>query len=126
MWIKDEDSHRRLLHNVGCPLTAAKIPAGFASDGHSLVSFLKGGPAPQRDYFYWELHENKPIQAARFGDWKAVRRGITKPIELYDLSSDIGEQHEVADDHPEIVERIIEIMHSARTESELFPLVRKE
>src|SRR5436190_16325813 len=39
-------------------LAGAKLPAGFKSDGLSLVSFLRGGAAPSREYFYWELHEN--------------------------------------------------------------------
>ena len=52
---------------------------GFHPDGVSLVSFLKGGPAPKRDYFYWELHEGRSIQAVRFGDWKAVKNGPSAP-----------------------------------------------
>jgi arylsulfatase A len=38
-------------------LAGAKLPASFKTDGHSLVSFLRGGKAPHRDHFYWELHE---------------------------------------------------------------------
>jgi arylsulfatase A-like enzyme len=69
-------------------LSGAKIPAGFKPDGFSLVSFLKGGAAPQREYFYWELHEGASLQALRWGDWKAVRNGPSKPIEIYDLKTD--------------------------------------
>ncbi|MEO6246819.1 MAG: arylsulfatase, partial [Opitutaceae bacterium] len=54
-------------------LSGAKLPAGFKTDGLSLVAYLRGGSAPAREYFYWELHEtNKPLQAVRFGNWKAV------------------------------------------------------
>ncbi|MCB1124757.1 MAG: sulfatase-like hydrolase/transferase, partial [Verrucomicrobiae bacterium] len=57
-------------------ISGAQPPAGYETDGYSLVEYLKGGPAPKRDYFYWELHPgDRPIQAARFGDWKAVRNG---------------------------------------------------
>ena len=54
-------------------LGQAEMPPGFYPDGYSLVEFLKGGAAPDRDYFYWELHERQSIQAIRWGDWKAVR-----------------------------------------------------
>ena len=46
-------------------------------------------------------------QAARIGDWKAVRYGVDSPIELYDLSEDISESHDLSDEHPEIVRKAI-------------------
>jgi arylsulfatase A len=60
-------------------LGGAEILKGFEPDGKSLVDFLKGGPAPQRDYFYWELHEGGGggIQAIRWDDWKAVLWSFT-------------------------------------------------
>lgn len=70
-------------------LSGITPPEGYETDDHSLVEYLKGGEAPKRNYFYRELHlGNRPIQAARFGDWKAVRNGIDKPIEIYDLTKD--------------------------------------
>lgn len=63
-------------------LAGAKLQDGFKPDGLSLVSFLKGGAAPQRDYFYWELHEGPSLQAVRFGDWKAVKNGLSAKTEL--------------------------------------------
>ncbi len=104
-------------------LSGAKIPDGFHPDGHSLVSFLQGGPAPPRDYFYWELHEgNRSIQAVRFGDWKAVRNGPGEPIELYDLKTDMSEAHNLATDKPELVARAAALLQSARTDDPNWPL----
>jgi arylsulfatase A len=77
-------------------LAGASIPAECKTDGLSLVSFLKGGPAPKRDHFYWELHEGTSLQAVRFGDWKALRQGPEKPIELYDLKTDAAEANNLA------------------------------
>lgn len=96
--------------------------AGYETDGHSLVSFLKGGPAPARDYFYWELHEQTPLQAARFGDWKAVRRGQQRPIEIYDLAQDPGEQKDLAEARPELVERAQAIFADAHRPDPHWPL----
>jgi arylsulfatase A len=103
-------------------LSGAKWPETFQPDGLSVVAMLKGGAAPKRDYFYWELHEGKPIQAVRLGDWKAVKNGPVAPIELYDLKTDRGEQTNVAANHPDIVKRIEAIMKSARADSPDWPL----
>ncbi|MBM3862031.1 MAG: arylsulfatase [Verrucomicrobia bacterium] len=103
-------------------LSGAKWPESFKPDGLSLVKMLKGGAAPKREYFYWELHERKSIQAVRLGDWKAVRNGPLVPIELYNLKTDPGEQNDVAANHPDIITRMEAIMKSARTDSVDWPL----
>ena len=103
-------------------LAGAKLPESFKPDGLSLVEMLKGGPAPTRDTFYWELHEGKPLQAVRQGDWKAVRKGAGAPMELYDLKTDRGEQRDLSAQHPEIVAKMEALMTSSRTESPDWPL----
>jgi arylsulfatase A-like enzyme len=102
-------------------LTGAKIPAGVKVDGLSLVSYLKGGPAPTREYFYWELHEGRPIQAIRFGDWKAVRSGPFKPLELYNLKTDPGEANNLAAQNPDLVAKAESLIKHARTEDPNWP-----
>lgn len=103
-------------------LSGVTPPAGYETDGHSLVSYLKGGAAPQRDYFYWELHTGKPIQAARFGDWKAVRNGIDRPVEIYDLKNDAAEQHNLASQRADLVDRAQEIFAQAHRPDPNWPL----
>jgi arylsulfatase A len=103
-------------------LSGAKIPASFKPDGFSLVSFLKGGPAPQREYFYWELHEGASLQALRWGDWKAVRNGPSKPIEIYDLKADAAEAKDLAGDKPELAAKAEAMMKAARVDDPNFPL----
>ena len=53
------------------------------------------------------------------GNWKAVRLGFGDgvPIELYDLSKDIGEQSNVAEKHPEVVAKMKEIFSKAHVDS---------
>jgi len=97
-------------------LAGAKLPEGYQTDGKSLAGFLKGAPAPKRDYFYWELHERSgPIQAIRWEDWKAVRPKRGGAVELYDLKTDLGEKNNLAAKHPELVEKAIQMMGEART-----------
>jgi arylsulfatase A-like enzyme len=106
-------------------LAGVSPPTGYETDGKSLVEYLKGGNAPPRDYFYWELHEQKPIQAARFGDWKAVRNGVDQPIELYNLVTDPSESNDVADAHPEQVNRARQIFVEAHRPDPNWPIDKR-
>jgi arylsulfatase A len=86
------------------------LPAGVKTDGISVLPALVGGQTIQRDFLYWELHEGRFIQAARAGDWKAVRNGPQRPIELYNLKSDPAEAQNVAAEHPEVVAKLKAIL----------------
>jgi len=103
-------------------LAGATLPEGFKPDGCSLAAFLKGGPAPKRDYFYWELHEGRPIQAVRFGNWKAVRNKPSSPIELYDLGQDVGETTDLAGNHPDVVAKAESLMKAAHVDDPNWPM----
>ncbi len=103
-------------------MTGVTPPQGYQTDGKSLVSFLKGGQAPERDYFYWELHRGTVVQAARWSDWKAVRNGIKNPIEIYDLAKDPGEKKNIAPKKPDLVKRAGEIFKDAHLVDPEWPL----
>jgi arylsulfatase A len=104
-------------------LTGATPPEGYETDGKSLVDYLKGSKAPDRDYFYWELHlGNRPVQAARFGQWKAVRNGFDKPIEVYDLEIDAAESRDLAKNRPDLVEKANTIFREAHHPDPHWPL----
>lgn len=103
-------------------LAGAPLPADFSADGKSLVNFLKGGEAPRRPSFYWELHEGRNhIQAIRWGDWKAVRPQAGGAVELYDLATDLGETNDLAATKPELVERAVAMMNASRTADPAWP-----
>ena len=52
-------------------------------------------------------------EAIRQGKWKAVRLDPKKPTELYDLERDLGEQNDLAKEHPEVVKRMEALMAQA-------------
>jgi arylsulfatase A-like enzyme len=102
-------------------LAGTKAPAGI--DGISIVPALHGKPMQKREYLYWEFHERGFSQAVRLGDWKGVRRqSRSNPIELYKITEDAEESHDLASAHPEVVKRVAEIFRTGRTESKEFPI----
>ncbi len=98
-------------------LAGAKPPEAF--DGESMLAALTGERAlPRRKPLYWEFFERGVEQALRDGDWKAVRRGLDRPLEVYDLRTDAGESSDVAKANPEVVTRLEALLAAARSESE--------
>jgi arylsulfatase A len=98
--------------------TAAEI-AGTAPpkciDGVSVLSALLGKSTIEHSPLYWEFYERGFEQAARFGDWKAVRHAPGKALELYNLKSDLGEKEDVAASNPELVGKMEESLRKARS-----------
>jgi len=91
-------------------------------DGLSLAPALLGRPQQEHEYLYWEFHEGSSKQAVRMGDWKAVKLAPSRPIELYNLASDIGEKNNIADMHPDVVAKAEEVMNTIRTDADIWPL----
>lgn len=87
-------------------------------DGISIVSTLTGkGKQPTHDFLYWEFEETDQI-AVRMGDWKLiVKKG--KPF-LYNLSTDIHEDHDIASQHPDIVKQMKLIIKEQHIPNEYF------
>ncbi|MEZ5363286.1 MAG: arylsulfatase [Bryobacterales bacterium] len=98
---------------TACDLAGIAPPAGL--DGVSIVPALDGKSLAERPPLYWEFHErNNTAMAARDGDWKAVRKSPKAPIELYDLSQDVAERHDVAARNPQVVAKMeTSALHSA-------------
>ena len=108
--------------------TAAEITGVHPPDKLDSLSFLpallgKTKAQKAHEYLYWEFYEGATSQAVRMGNWKGVRIPmLTGPIQLFDLSNDLGEQHDVAAAHPDVVERIRKIMDQAHVPSPLWPV----
>jgi len=103
--------------------TGATLPDDAAEDSHSLLPLLQGTADVVRRT---HIHNTKAEQyAIRHDNWLLIngktgyvsggseawekRRGISNddlPVELYDLSTDIGQTHNLAAEHPELVKQL--------------------
>lgn len=101
--------------------------AGFEygeSDGISFLPELLGQEQAKHSFLYWEFHERGGKQALLVDQWKAVRLNVGKEpgaaLELYNLEEDPAEERNVADAHPDLVEKFTRMMEEEREPSEKF------
>lgn len=104
-------------------LTGRPLSAGL--DSISFLPALTGRKAGQRQhkYLYFEFYEQGGRQSVRFGRWKAIREPMrTGPVQLYDLSSDLGETKDVAAANPAIVRQAIAWLDEAHVDDPAWPV----
>jgi len=104
----------------------AKQPAEI--DGLDFSPTLFGDEQPNLAdrLLYWEFGKfGVYSQGGRWNQWKSVHDLSTNNVELYDLSADIGESHNVAAEHPNIVAKFTEYFATARSDSATWPLKSK-
>jgi arylsulfatase A-like enzyme len=94
-------------------IAGAKAPKGI--DGVSILPALLGKNKIEHAPLYWEFYEKGFEQAARIGNWKAVRHAPGKAIELYNLKNDLSEKENVAAANPDTVKKMEEYLQKART-----------
>jgi arylsulfatase len=88
-----------LLEATGAAYPPPSLPHHIAPlEGRSLIPVLHGEALPPKPLF-WEHTGNAAI---RFKQWKLVREE-PHAWELYDLSSDRTELHDLAAEHPDVV-----------------------
>ena len=90
------------------------------TNGMSIRGLLKDNPTamPERT-LYWEFGKQagdpnsgiigEIFQAARRGDWKAVRYGLGGQVELYNIGKDPGENRELSEFYPEVHQEFSEL-----------------
>ena len=117
-----------------CELANTEPPQDRVLDGTSFASLLSGSPVQRDKPLYWHYHRaiGEPKAAMRYGDWMllgkwdgpqlpggaSLRAGDMALIkdaqlvdfELYNLASDLSQQHDLAASQPERVERLSRIM----------------
>ena len=85
---------------------------GSTLDGRSLIPLFEQKPGFDRDaiFFHYPNYafhkKNRLGSAMRAGDFKLITYYDNGELELYRLSSDIGEEENLSQQHPEIVRRL--------------------
>lgn len=90
------------------PDSAGAEAAPVTLDGVSLVPLLRGTGTLSRDDLFWhyphhqhyQLGGTMPYGAIRSGDFKLIEFYNDMRVELYDLRTDVGEQHDLAAERP--------------------------
>ncbi len=99
------------------------VDDSYSTDGISLVDiFTDENISLDRKYIYWEFPSYGGQQAARMGNFKALRTDIKKgndKIELYNLSEDIREQIDISSKNPEIVKKFVDIFSREHVKSDI-------
>jgi arylsulfatase A-like enzyme len=99
--VTSTDFFPTLLEMAGLPLRPEQH-----LDGMSLVPLLVGDESFDRGPLFWHYPHygnqgGSPTGAVRDGDWKLIEFFETGDVELYDLSRDPGEQHDLAGEQPD-------------------------
>jgi arylsulfatase len=104
-----------------CELTNSPLPDSI--DGISMApTFFGRDNQVKHSFLFWDYPEYGGQQAVRMAQWKGIRKNIKQgnlEIELYDLSKDLQELNNVAEEYPEIVEKIAEIMRTEHSPPEV-------
>jgi arylsulfatase A-like enzyme len=104
---------------TACELAGAEPPDDI--DGISYLPTLLGhtGQQKKHEYLYCASQEGATSVGVRYGNWKLVKYRANKkqrqsgsdPLwRLYDLATDIGEKNDLAKQHPDIVEKILNLL----------------
>ena len=108
--ISSPDIFPTLLDAVG-----AKPLVGQVLDGVSLLSLLKGGTIPERALFWHYPHYGNqggaPAAAIRRGDWKLIEWQEDGHVELFNVSKDLSESHDLASEESSRVENMLAELH---------------
>jgi len=126
--IKAGASSELVAANYDLPATLAEIAGttfGQDTDGLSILPTLLGQDSQQKKHesLFWDFAGYGGQIAVRMGNWKGIKHGLRKapdaPLQLYDLTKDIGEKKNVAAENPEIVQKIENTIRRERTIPEL-------
>jgi N-acetylgalactosamine-6-sulfatase len=99
-----------------CKVAGVALPEGHDLDGEAQDDVLFGESRPRTTPLFWEWRfriagepfHHSPELAVRDGDWKLYRNPDGSRTELYDLRSDLTQLNNVAEKHPDVVNRLSE------------------
>ena len=103
-----------------CDIIGAELH--YKIDGKSYLPSLIGENQQENDFLYWEFPAYTGQQAVRMNQWKGLKKKLFSgpaKLQLYNLNTDPKELNDLAEEYPEIVEKMELIMKSAHTKASL-------
>ena len=104
------------LFNLFADISGAKVPANIVIDGKDIRPILfgeEGAKSPHKAMFGFRPQGD--VQSVRYENWKLVFNGGDKAPSLYDLTNDMGEVSDVADQNKKVVKTMVEMATKANT-----------
>jgi arylsulfatase A-like enzyme len=109
-------------------LVDGKISKGAAPDSFNILRALLGESKTGREY----LVEDARVRSLRKKEWKFIpanpsasaashQRGVLNEPQLYDLSEDLGEKKNLAEEKPELVKELSELLERVTTQARTRP-----
>ena len=87
-----------------CAAVGAKLPDDRVYDGRNLLPLIRGETdQPLHEALFWDGASTQ--WGVRAGKWKLLANRSGE-VELYNLEADIGEAHNLVEQHPDVVERL--------------------
>ena len=125
---KSRSNHLGAFWDLLPTLTEAAGKPVQSQDGISFLPTILRQPQQLRhEYLYWEFHEFGGRQAVRKGKWKYIIYNVMnkdkRTMALFDLEKDSGEQKNVAEQYPQIVKELQNVMDQSRVPSPQFPFI---
>jgi len=108
------------LYRTIMEMTQTQVPEGQGLDGTSLVPLLRQSGRLSRNQLHWHYPHyhgagNTPSGAIRSGDFKLVEYFATGETEVFNLSTDIGEQTDISDRRPALTDSLQALLERWRS-----------
>ena len=95
-------------------LAGAEIPDDRIIDGKDIWPVLTGESTTPHDAFFY--HGGNNLQAVRSGNWKLHRNRQKKPVQLFNLETDVAEKKNLIQAEPEVAKRLTGLMRAFEKE----------
>lgn len=96
-----------------CKIAGVAVPGDVKPDGEDVSDIWLGATRPRTKPLFWEWlfrvwgeDYTPPMLAVRDGDWKLFVNHDGSYAQLYNIPNDIGEEHDVAAAHPDVVKAL--------------------
>lgn len=123
--IKAGTTSRKIISSVDfyptlVEIAQGKLPPKQIFDGVSFVGGLEADTLLDDRPIYWHYpvyHHDVPASAIRIGPWKLIHFLNDEHVELYELTKDIEEKHDLSKEYPDRVEEMMRLLDNWRLET---------